>query len=123
MDAHSAAQYLQQPWCVQSQDINQVKAAWEAVCQENPWITMEEWSPGDRWPFCNPCQRWCQDDHAASRYCIATQRGMGNTPGPIISAIIEFKHAQRKQNHAKEQGDRGNQHSTQRPLPPPATVT
>ena len=123
MDPRSAAEYLQMPWRVQEQDINHVKTAWEAVCQENPWITMEEWTPGDRWPFCNPCQRWCQDDHAAGGYCMETLRKVGYKPGPILTAIIQDKHAQRKNNHTKEQDDRGNQHCTQRPLPLPATVT
>ena len=111
------------PWSVQKQDMNHVKAAWEAVCQENTWITMEEWTPGDRWPFCRPCRKWCQDDHAASRCCIAKQREMGNAPGYILAAIIQFKHQQRTQTHENELEDRGSQHGTQRPLPLPATVT
>ena len=123
MDAQSAADLLQQPWRVQCQDINQVKAAWQAVCQENPWSTMQEWSPGDLWPFCTPCRRWSQDDHAASRYCITQQRWLGNTPGPILSSLIEFKHAQRKQDNMMKQDDHGYPHCTQRPLPLPATVT
>ena len=123
MDPHSAAEYLTMPWSVQKQDMNHVKAAWEAVCQENTWITMEEWTPGDRWPFCRPCRKWCQDDHAASRCCIAKQREMGNAPGYILAAIIQFKHQQRTQTHENELEDRGSQHGTQRPLPLPATVT
>ena len=123
MEPHAAAEYLTMPWCLQKQDMNQVKAAWEAVCQENTWIAMGEWTPGDWWPVCVPCQKWCTDDHATSRCCIAKQHQLGNAPGYVLSAIIAFKRRQRTPAIEDAPEDRGSQHGTRRPIPLPATVT
>ena len=121
MDAQRAARYLLLPWHVQREDMNQVAAAWAAVCRENSWITMEEWSAGEpHYAYCNACHRWCQDDHAASKKCMATLRKAGLKPGYILTTVIQNKHAQRKNYRTKEQDDRGNQHCTQPPLPIPA---
>ena len=51
---------------------------------------------------------------------MAPLRKVGYKPGPIVTAVIQNKHAQRKNYHTKEQDARGNQHCTQPPLPIPA---
>ena len=123
MEPYAAAEYLQQPWNKQEGNMSRVKAARQAVIHENTWITLAEWSPGDWWPFCVPCQKWCTDDHAASRCCIAKQHQLGNAPGYVLSAIIAFKRRQRTPAIEDAPEDRGSQHVTRRPIPLPPTVT
>ena len=74
MEPAAAAAFLLQPWHLQKGHPQTVKAAWQAVVDENAWITLKEWSADDWWPWCLPCQKWLTDDHAASRCCVAKQQ-------------------------------------------------
>ena len=123
MEPAAAAAFLQQPWNQQKGNMRNVKAAWQAVVNENPWITLAEWSSGDWWPLCRPCQKWCTDDHAASRCCMAKQQQLGNEPGYVLSAIIAYKRRQRTAAIEDAPEDRGSQHVTRRAFPSPPTVT
>ena len=86
MDAVRASAYLVSPWREQKKDWLMLQAAWGTVAAENEWIEMREYArDGSYCAYCTLCDKWLQDDHAASQRCLLAVRAAGYEPGPILS--------------------------------------